>query len=137
MSCAEESTDVGQSQSAPVILVVEDDESTRAVMEEALTLEGYQVRTAEHGQAALALLALGIQPAVIVTDIRMPVMDGQAFIRALAADYHPIPLLITAASSSISEWAEDLGVTDWLSKPFELNDFLTRIAQLSRVASTV
>jgi len=65
--------------SKPVILVVDDEESIRRNLREYLQDEGFDVQTAESGEEALDLLPL-LKPDLAVVDIRLPGMDGNAFI---------------------------------------------------------
>jgi CheY-like chemotaxis protein len=68
------------------VLVVEDNDETRAVLERILSLKGYAVHTADDGAEAFAWLKAGHRPAVIVLDLYMPVMDGETFLQELAAE---------------------------------------------------
>ena len=80
------------------LLLVEDDEDTRAMMAEALAREGWKITEAEHGRAALERLAE--RPAdVIVLDLIMPEMDGFQFVAELRsrADWRGIPVLVVTA----------------------------------------
>jgi two-component system cell cycle sensor histidine kinase/response regulator CckA len=75
------------------ILLVEDEDMVRAVAERALTRQGYTVLTAEHGEAALELLAGGAQPDLLISDVVMPTMDGPTMVRH-ARERHPdLPIL--------------------------------------------
>jgi CheY-like chemotaxis protein len=109
------------------ILVVEDDEAIRVIVTQILELEGYQVTTAQHGQAALEWLAQGGQPALILTDVLMPVMDGLAFVRALQQQGSTTPVMLMAASPHTSTWATELGVAAWIAKPFALKELLAGV----------
>jgi CheY-like chemotaxis protein len=112
----------------PVVLVVEDDESIRQVLELALRDEGYRVVTAADGALALAALA-ELQPQLILLDARMPVMDGAAFARAYRATpgpHAPI-LLLTAARETEIELVEPF-VDAILAKPFDIEALLRLIA---------
>ena len=66
------------------VLVVEDDETLRTTVAEALEDEGYQVITATNGAEALRLVRAA-EPDAIVLDLMMPVMDGRAFLEASRA----------------------------------------------------
>src|SRR5579871_1594935 len=82
------------------LLLVEDDPDLRLVMRILLLDEGYEVRVAEHGAAALALLERGLLPDVILLDLMMPVMDGWAFHERFAQEpaWRGIPVLVLTAS---------------------------------------
>ena len=65
------------------ILLVEDDDFIRQEISEALEDEGYRVSTAAHGKEALAILADGTRPTVVLLDLMMPVMDGWQLLEVL------------------------------------------------------
>jgi two-component system chemotaxis response regulator CheY len=69
-----------ESDNPRTILVVEDDRDTRDVVAELLREEGYSVTTAENGRLALDRLRHGDLPALILLDLRMPVLDGWTFL---------------------------------------------------------
>ncbi len=103
------------------VLVVDDDAGTRDVVTDALGDEGYQVRTAPSGQAALRMLQQEGQPSLILLDMRMPVMDGTAFLaayRQLPGPHAPVVALTAAGRPTIE------GVDGVLAKPFALDDLL-------------
>jgi CheY-like chemotaxis protein len=108
---------------AATILVVEDDEAIRATVSDLLELEGHTVIAAEHGGAALALLN-GLHPDVILTDMRMPVMDGREFIRRYREQGGHAPLVVMAAAPEAPRWASELDVDGLLPKPFTLQQAL-------------
>jgi two-component system, chemotaxis family, chemotaxis protein CheY len=110
------------------VLVVDDDESIRDLVEMALSAEGHQVITAPHGAAALEVIALA-PPDVILLDMKMPVMDGWAFARAYRAvpGWHAPIVVVTAAQDAASRAAE-VAADGHLSKPFDL-DALYRVVE--------
>ena len=87
------------SDKAHSVLLVEDDDFIRQEICEALQDEGYQVATAAHGKEALARLAEGIKPSVVLLDLMMPVMNGWEFLKAFKRDetYARIPVVILSA----------------------------------------
>lgn len=108
--------------SRPRILVIDDDDGVCEVLREALTDEGYAVATVPHGAAALELVRHH-QPAVIVLDLRMPIMDGWSFAdqyRRVAKP--PASLILLSAMRDIEESAKRLGAAGFIRKPFELDD---------------
>src|SRR5258707_12379485 len=83
------------------ILFVEDDETIRMAVEMALTDEGYPLVMAKHGAAALEIVAQR-QPALILLDMRMPVMDGPAFLTAYRQTPQPhAPIVAMSASRNM------------------------------------
>ena len=81
------------------ILLVEDDDFIRQEISEALEDEGYQVATAAHGKEALAILANGGKPSVVLLDLMMPVMNGWEFLKVFKKDkaFVGIPVVILSA----------------------------------------
>lgn len=81
------------------VLLVEDDDFIRQEVSEALQDEGYKVSTAAHGKEALALLAEGQKPSVVLLDLMMPVMNGWEFLKAFKKEdsYAGIPVVILSA----------------------------------------
>jgi CheY-like chemotaxis protein len=85
------------------VLVVDDESDARDAIVELLEAEGYQAVGARNGSEALELLRAGIRPAVMLVDLRMPVMDGWAFCAAVREDerWADIPIAIVTASASL------------------------------------
>lgn len=84
-------------------MVVEDDPDIRACMQEILEDEGYSVSTAADGAEALALLAKGRRPCVMLVDLLMPVMDGVELIERLRLDQDlgKIPVVAISAAAAV------------------------------------
>lgn len=107
------------------ILVVEDDDAIRALLVEVLTDDGYIVRAATDGAAALAILE-NWSPQLIILDQLMPRMDGATFraeqrTRPAIAN---IPILLLSAARDLPAQATVLDVSATLPKPFDLDDLL-------------
>jgi len=103
------------------ILLVEDEDMVRAVAERALTRQGYQVLTAENGEAGLEKLEETGRPDLIVTDVMMPTMDGPTMGRRARQRYPDLPILF------MSGYAEEqlrrsinLDNISFLPKPFSV-----------------
>lgn len=104
------------------VLVVDDDESIRAIVEMALQDEGYVVRAAEHGAAALALIDAW-PPDVILLDMKMPVMDGWTMAAAYRQRPRPhAPIVVLTAAQDATRWAAEIAADDVLAKPFDLDN---------------
>jgi CheY-like chemotaxis protein len=113
------------------VLVVEDDPALRDVLALVLEDEGYVVDTAVHGAAALATVARA-RPAVVITDLMMPVMDGIALCQALTTDpaTDAIPIVMTSAGSN-RPVADRCHFAAFLPKPINFATLLRVVAALS------
>lgn len=104
------------------VLVVDDDDDLAGLLVDMLTKSRRHVTRASNGQVALDLLRAGARPAVIVLDMRMPVMDGATFLqhRALAPELARIPVIVLTAEDWVTS---DLAsaVTAVLPKPVPLD----------------
>ena len=82
----------------PLILIVEDELSIATLLRDMLEDEGYTVLLARNGQEALNLLGT-YHPALVLTDVMMPILDGLALCRAIQADptYQVIPVIVMSA----------------------------------------
>ena len=103
----------------PRILVVEDDSDIADVLQRSLRLEGYDVRVAADGQAALDE-AHAFLPDAVVLDLGLPKIDGVEVARALRRD-ESVPILMLTARDAVEARVAglDAGADDYLVKPFE------------------
>ena len=112
------------------IMVVDDDAAIRDVVATVLEEEGYTVITAASGEEALAMLH-GRLPALVILDMRMPVMDGWEFAERVRARYeNRVPLLVMTAAVDARQRAAQVGAAGILSKPFDLHDLIRAVDQL-------
>ncbi len=114
----------------PPVLLVEDDASLREALTDTLSLAGYPVLAAEHGEAALRLLRQ-YPVAMVVSDVNMPGMDGHALLQVLRAEYPQLPVLLMTAYGTVQRAVDAMraGAVDYLVKPFEPDALLTLVAQ--------
>lgn len=112
-----------------LILLVEDDPDL-ANLEAFLLLEaGYEVASAGDGQAALAEVAKRL-PALILLDMKMPVMDGRAFAAAFRQRYgHAAPIVVVTAADDPRRRAREAAADGWVSKPFDPEELLATVAR--------
>ncbi|MEM8703971.1 MAG: response regulator [Pseudomonadota bacterium] len=107
------------------ILLTEDDDAVRSFVKRALELDGHTVSVAEDGGEAVEVLTCeqgGFD--LLVSDIKMPVMDGIALALHTARDYPEIPILLMTGFADQRERANGLDalVHDVITKPFSLAD---------------
>ena len=114
------------------ILVVEDDHGLQVTLTSILEDEGYDVVVAENGAVALAKLE-ELQPALILLDIGMPVMDGITFADELRdRGLRPrIPVLAITADGRAPQKAERAGADGCLTKPFAVPTLLHEVERLA------
>src|SRR5579884_4264093 len=114
------------------VLVVEDDEDIAQALQRSLRMEGYEVRTAADGEAALAQ-GRAFAPDLVILDLGLPKLDGLEVARALRAD-DDVPILILTARDALESRVEglDSGADDYLVKPFERQELLARLRALLR-----
>lgn len=105
---------------AALVLIVDDDPDLLELEGEALATAGYRVAKAHDGADALQRIAEE-RPQLILLDMRMPVMDGWAFARALREQYgRGIPIVVVTAAEDSKLRADEIGAEAHLGKPFDL-----------------
>ena len=114
---------------ASTILVIDDDTHIRNLVCEVLDLEGYQVKGATDGRAALDLLATW-RPDLILLDLNMPRMDGWTFCEHQQEQpaISDIPIALMSAARNIHSRQLPCEPVAILEKPFDLDDLLQRVA---------
>lgn len=119
------------------VLIVDDESEIREMTSLLLSSHGYQVETAANGEIALDLLhQQGTD--LILLDINMPTMDGWQTLRLLKEDpaLESIPVIMFSVNYEVREklHALQLGAADYVTKPFDTEGLLTRIAQFTGAA---
>ncbi|MFW5787138.1 MAG: response regulator [Halanaerobiales bacterium] len=115
-----------------LILAVDDSRTVRASLQYTLSKNGYEVELAENGQEGLELLHdlsdKRKKPAMIISDINMPVMDGIEFIKEVKSKikfkFIPILVLTTESQKKKKMEGKEAGAAGWLVKPFEEEQLL-------------
>jgi two-component system response regulator GlrR len=116
------------------ILVVDDDLNLPILMKALLERAGYQVMLASGGEEALARAA-AVEPDLAIVDLRMPGMDGLTLLAHLLRLHPELPVLMLTAHGTVPQAVEAMqkGAYDFLTKPFDSADLLTRIAKALEV----
>jgi two-component system, chemotaxis family, chemotaxis protein CheY len=113
------------------ILVIDDDPAILDTVTEILEDEGYLVEQATNGAEGLMALER-IDPALVVLDMRMPVLDGWGFMRSLHERGIRLKILVMTAAQDARRWAQEIGADGYLAKPFDLIDLVDAVERLRR-----
>ncbi|MCL2309366.1 MAG: sigma 54-interacting transcriptional regulator [Proteobacteria bacterium] len=111
------------------ILLVDDDTDLLKLIGLRLSSAGYRVRTAESGERALTMIDV-TPPSLVITDLRMPGMDGMQLFDSLHRRHPTLPVIILTAHGTIPEAvaATERGVFGFLTKPFESQELLEKVS---------
>ena len=117
------------------ILIVEDDSDFREILSRSLRQAGYEVQEAEHALGAIcAMVRAGAD--LVLTDIRMPIMDGLGLVRELKAheDTRRVPVVVMTGFDTPENHAAALhaGCVGYIAKPIDAREFVGRIAEFFR-----
>ncbi len=110
------------------VMVVDDDHTTQTMMRVGLSKEGYNALIAHNGRDALMKIGLH-KPDIIFCDVFMPDADGVDFLTGLKAkpETKSIPLVMMTGNSQMEAGFRKIGVTDFMKKPFTIQDVVSRI----------
>lgn len=116
------------------LLIVEDDLDILKLLDATLTFKGYRVITAHNGKEALEVIQVK-HPAIVITDIMMPRLDGFGLVHRLRihSETRDIPVVFITATyvaPEDREFALNIGATRFIQKPVDLEKFLTTVAEL-------
>jgi DNA-binding response OmpR family regulator len=112
------------------VLVVDDDESIRSFLVEVLDRLGYESDTAENGKKGLEKYHTGSYT-LIITDMRMPIMDGLTMLKTIRSEGSKIPIIVVTAFPTVNSAVESLihGADYYLVKPINLDDLKAKIGK--------
>src|SRR5215472_2745713 len=112
-------------ESARHLLLVEDEAALREAVAEQLTDRGYVVKQADSGESAVAQLA-DFAFDIIITDLRLPGVDGSAVVEAAVERYPHIVAIVVTGFGTVKDAVEAIkrGAWDFVSKPFQIDELL-------------
>ncbi|MCB1995855.1 MAG: response regulator, partial [Rhodoferax sp.] len=117
---------------SPLVMVVDDSLTVRRVTQRLLVREGYRVVLAKDGMDALERLAEE-RPAILLSDIEMPRMDGFDLVRNVRADPRlaglPVIMITSRIAQKHRDYAAELGVDHYLGKPYAEDELLALVAR--------
>ena len=101
------------------VLIADDEINIRRVLEAILRRDGYEVVTAANGDEALARMSRDIN--TVITDLKMPGLDGMGLLKRLSVDFPDVPVVMITAHGSVESAVEavKLGAFDYVEKPFD------------------
>jgi two-component system, OmpR family, alkaline phosphatase synthesis response regulator PhoP len=120
------------------ILVVEDDRAVQKALKRLFESEGFAVEISGDGKSALEAFRI-TTPAVIVLDLRLPLMSGRDVCREIKQQSPAVPIIVLSAASDVSDKVLllELGADDYVTKPFSPRELLARVrAAIRRTART-
>jgi chemosensory pili system protein ChpA (sensor histidine kinase/response regulator) len=136
---AEPEVQVNAAPAVPLVLVVDDSLTVRRVTQRLLAREGYRVTLAKDGLEALERLAEE-RPAIVLSDIEMPRMDGFDLVRNIRGDRKladlPVIMITSRIAQKHRDYAAELGVNHYLGKPYSEEELLALIGRYTSEAAT-
>lgn len=107
------------------LLYVDDEDSLRILVKSQLTMEGFDVDTAEDGDVALEMITTGNYD-IVLLDIRMPRMDGNEVLKQLRKSNIKTRIIMLTAVTELTSAIEavKLGANDYVTKPYNIEDLL-------------
>jgi DNA-binding NtrC family response regulator len=118
------------------ILIVDDELNMRLVLSAMLKKEGFEVASASNGREALQILKSS-KITVVVTDLKMPDIDGMELLTRICQQYPAVPVIMITAHGSIATAVEALkkGALDYITKPFDLDEFKNVISKAIKTSN--
>ncbi|MBU2968062.1 MULTISPECIES: nitrogen regulation protein NR(I) [unclassified Pseudoalteromonas] len=120
------------------VWLVDDDASIRFVLEKALTRAGFHAESFSNAEDVLQALEYS-QPTVLVSDVRMPGMDGMTLLEGIVQDNPGLPVIIMTAHSDLDSAVQAFqkGAFEYLAKPFDLNEAIALVESAYRANSRI
>jgi len=105
---------------------VDDDPTILATVSEVLDMEGFAVVTATNGAEALAAVDHAV-PSLVLLDMRMPVLDGWGFMRAIRERGLTLTVVVMTAAADARRWGREIGAEGVLAKPFDIDELVRAV----------
>ncbi len=120
------------------VLIVDDDLDALEMMQDLFDSKGYKSRTAINGIEAITKIKTQ-EPDIILSDIRMPEMDGMELLKILTKEYPHIPVLMITAHGTIKTAVEAMkvGAKDYILKPLSLDEILAKVERITQLNSLI
>ena len=119
------------------VLIIEDDDIQRELLKEILKESGFEVFTSSTAEKGLQTVAKN-SPAVVVTDVRLPGMDGLTFLKKLKQEYSEVEVIVITAFSNVEDAVSAIkaGAFHYVTKPFDpqvLINLIDKACQLAKL----
>ncbi|HEX8221258.1 MAG TPA: response regulator [Chloroflexia bacterium] len=111
------------------ILVIDDEPEILQTVATILEFEGYEVERAANGREGLDCIER-THPSLVLLDMRMPVLNGWDFARILKEKGVHLPIVVMTAAQDARRWAQEVGASGYIAKPFDVDDLLTTVGSL-------
>jgi DNA-binding NtrC family response regulator len=111
------------------ILVADDEDMSRVILEEALTAEGYRVISVENGEEVLKSLKTE-EPDLLILDVKMPLMDGIETLQKLRITHPTLPVIMLTAYRSMEQYAVKEGISAFIPKPLNLQRLKSKVRKI-------
>ncbi|MDQ3705170.1 MAG: response regulator [Chloroflexota bacterium] len=111
------------------ILVIDDEPEILTTVAIILEFEGYEVEQAANGAEGLECIERH-RPSLVLLDMRMPVLNGWDFARILKEKGVEVPVVVMTATQDARRWAQEVGASGYIAKPFDVEDLLTTVGSL-------
>jgi len=120
------------------VLIVDDDLDALEMMQDLFETKGYISITARNGLEALERIKEQ-EPDIILSDIRMPEMDGMELLQILSKDFPHIPVIMITAHGTIKTAVEamKIGAKDYILKPLSLDEILTKVERITQLSNLI
>ncbi len=120
------------------VLIVDDDLDALEMMQDLFDSKGYQSTTATNGVEALTSIK-SQEPDIVLSDIRMPEMDGMELLRILTKEYPHIPVIMITAHGTIKTAVEAMkvGAKDYILKPLSLDEILAKVERITQLNTLI